>query len=42
MSEEAAEKREEGLMERSVENAQAEAETELAGGGHNVGGPPAA
>lgn len=42
MSEEAAEKREEGIMERSVENAQAEAETELAGGGHNVGGPPAA
>lgn len=42
MSEEAAEKREEGLMERSVENAQAEAETELAGGGHNAGGPPAA
>jgi histone deacetylase 1/2 len=42
MSEEAAEKREEGLMERSVEDAQAEAETELAGGGHNVGGPPAA
>jgi histone deacetylase 1/2 len=42
MSEEAAEKREEGLMERNVENAQAEAETELAGGGHNVGGPPAA
>ena len=42
MSEEAAEKREEGLMERSVEDAQAEAESELAGGGHNVGGPPAA
>jgi histone deacetylase 1/2 len=42
MSEEAAEKREEGLIERNVENAQAEAETELAGGGHNVGGPPAA
>jgi histone deacetylase 1/2 len=42
MSEEAAEKREEGIMERSVENAQAEAETELAGGGHNAGGPPAA
>jgi histone deacetylase 1/2 len=32
MSEEAAEKREEGLIERSVEDAQAEAETELAGG----------
>jgi histone deacetylase 1/2 len=42
MSEEAAEKREEGLMERSAADAQAEAETELAGGGHNVGGPPAA
>jgi histone deacetylase 1/2 len=32
MSEEASEKREEGLIERSVEDAQAEAETELAGG----------
>jgi histone deacetylase 1/2 len=32
MSEEAAEKREEGLIERSVEDAKAEAETELAGG----------
>ena len=42
MSEEAAEKREEGLMERNVENAQAEAETELAGGGQVTGGPPAA
>ena len=34
MSEAAAEKREEGLMERSAENAQAEAETELVGGFH--------
>ena len=42
MSEEAAEKREEGLMERNVENAQAEAETELAGGGQVTDGPPAA
>jgi histone deacetylase 1/2 len=42
MSEEAAEKREEGMMERNVENAQAEAETELAGGGQVTDGPPAA
>lgn len=42
MSESAAEKREEGIMERSREDAQAEAETELAGGGQDVGGPPAA
>ena len=42
MSEEVAEKREEGMMERDVENAQAEAETELAGGGQVTDGPPAA
>lgn len=42
MSEEAAEKREEGLMERSAEDAQAEVDTELAGGGQTEGGPPAA
>lgn len=42
MSEAAAEKREESIMERSAEDAQAEADTELAGGGQNAGGPPAA
>lgn len=42
MSEEAAEKREEGLMERSAEDAQAEVDTELAGGGQTEGGPPVA
>lgn len=41
-SEEAAAKREEGIIERNVEDAQAEAETEVAGGGQDVGGPPAA
>lgn len=34
--------RDEGKLERETENASAEVDTELAGGGHNQGGPPAA
>lgn len=41
MSEAAAKEREEGLMERSREDAEGEATTEMVGGGHNVGGGPA-
>lgn len=39
--EEAEREREKGLMERSLEDAEAEATTEMEGGGHNVGGGPA-
>ena len=41
MSEDAEKEREKGLMERSMEDAEAEATTEMEGGGHNVGGGPA-
>ena len=41
MSESAAKEREAGLMERTLEDAEGEATTEMRGGGHNVGGGPA-
>lgn len=41
MSEDAETEREKGLMERTLEDAEAEATTEMEGGGHNVGGGPA-
>ena len=34
-------KKEEGKMEREIEDAKGEATTEMEGGGHNVGGGPA-
>ena len=41
MDDDAEREREKGLMERSMEDAEAEATTEMEGGGHNVGGGPA-
>ncbi|KAK5122570.1 hypothetical protein LTR85_003833 [Meristemomyces frigidus] len=41
MSESAAKAREEGMMERTLEDAEGEATTEMQGGGHNIGGGPA-
>ena len=41
MSEAAAQERDEGVRERELENAEAEATTEMLGGGHNVGAGPA-
>nr|POE92315.1 histone deacetylase rpd3 [Quercus suber] len=41
MGEAGAKEREAGLMERSLQAAEGEAATEMAGGGHNVGGGPA-
>lgn len=41
MAEDIAQEKEVGERERAVENAEGEAATEMAGGGHNVGGGPA-
>ena len=41
MSEDAAKEREEGMMERTKEDVEAEATTEMEGSGHNIGGGPA-
>lgn len=38
MSDEVATKREEGVIERSLQEAEGEAATEMMGGGHNIGG----
>lgn len=40
MSEDTALKRDEGVLERDLEDVQAEATTEMRGGGHNIGGGP--
>lgn len=41
MDEDVAKARDEGVMERNLEDVEAEATTEMRGGGHNVGGGPA-